>query len=191
MPDRYTSNGLRNWVLLNKDVAVVQKHLKGKLPSRENVKKLLDNIVIKGNTQTTISSTSFTDTSIYCDVRKQTDHRMSSHKRLLSEEYAIRFPTEKKSCVTMCEQEENDFKLALKLQQEEMDSPSDCEILSPCSEQITSAQVSELEPVIESRMDVNAASAAREYVKEPTELEFQADAAAALLQLQRRSSCQK
>ena len=31
MPDRYVSAGLRNWALLNRDVATLQKHLKGKL----------------------------------------------------------------------------------------------------------------------------------------------------------------
>ena len=116
MPDRYTSYGL--WALLNKDVAILQRNLKGKLPSRENVKKLLDNIIMKGTDCSKSSSTRVSDTSIYSDVRKQTDHRMTSQKRLLSEEYAINFPTEKKSCVTMSTQDQTDFKLALKLQQE-------------------------------------------------------------------------
>ena len=44
-PDRYVSFGLRNWALLNRDVATLQKRLKGKLPSRENVQTLLDEIV--------------------------------------------------------------------------------------------------------------------------------------------------
>ena len=96
MPDRYTSYGLRNWALLNKDVVILQRNLKGKLLSRENVKKLLNNIVMKGTDCSKSSSTRVSDTSIYSDVRKQTDHRMTSQKRLLSEEYAINFPTEKK-----------------------------------------------------------------------------------------------
>ena len=95
MPDRYTSYGLRNWALLNKDVAILQRNLKGKLPSCENVKKLLDNIVMKGTDCSKSSSTRVSDTSIYSDVRKQTDHRITSQKRLLSEEYAITFPTKK------------------------------------------------------------------------------------------------
>ena len=97
MPDRYTSYGLRNWALLNKDVAILQRNLKGKLPSRENVKKLLDNIVMKGTDCNKSSSIRVSFTSIYSDVRKQTDHRMTLQKRLLSEEYAINFPTEKKN----------------------------------------------------------------------------------------------
>ena len=43
--DRYVSFGLRNWALLNRDVATPQKCLKGKLPLRENVQTLLDEIV--------------------------------------------------------------------------------------------------------------------------------------------------
>ena len=46
LPDRYLSSGLRNWALLNRDVATLQKHLKGKLPSRENVQKLLNDVII-------------------------------------------------------------------------------------------------------------------------------------------------
>lgn len=59
MPDRYTSYGLRNWAFLNKDVAILQRNLKEKLSSRENVKKLLGNIVMKGTDCCKSSSTRF------------------------------------------------------------------------------------------------------------------------------------
>lgn len=68
---------------------------------------------------------------------------MTSQKRLLSEEYAKTYPTEKKSCVIMSTQEQTDFKLALKLQQQEMESRSEYEI-SPCSEPITTKRVNNL-----------------------------------------------
>ena len=185
MPDRYTSYGLRNWALLNKDVAILQRNLKGKLPSRDNVKKLLAKIVMKGTDCSKSSSTRVSFTSIYSDLRKQTDHRMSLQKRLLSEEYAINFPTEKKSCVTMSTQEQTDFKLAL-LQQQEMESRSEYEI-SPCSEPITTTRVN-------NELDLNVnpdASVSSECSTEREDLEFQANAAAALLELQRRSSFPK
>ena len=51
---------------------------------------------MKGTDCSKSSSTRVSDTSIYSDVRKQSDHRMTSQKRLLLEEYAINFPTEKK-----------------------------------------------------------------------------------------------
>ena len=54
MPNRYLSSGLRNWALLNRDVATLQKHLKGKLPSRENVQKLLNYIVITNPVKTKV-----------------------------------------------------------------------------------------------------------------------------------------
>ena len=161
---------------MNKDVAILQRNLKGKLPSCENVKKLLDNIVMKGTDCSKSSSTHVSDTSIYFDVRKQSDHRMTSQKRLLSEEYAINFPTEKKSCVTMSTQEQTDFKLALKLQQQEMESRSEYEI-SPCSEPITTTRVN-------NELDLNVnpdASVSSECSTEREDLEFQANAAAALL----------
>ena len=84
---------------------------------RENVKKLLDNIVMKGTDCSKSSSTRVSFTSIYSNVRK-----------------------EKKSCVTMSTQEQTDFKLALKLQQQEMESRCEYEI-SPCSEPITTTRV--------------------------------------------------
>ena len=150
------------------------------MPSRENVKKLLDNIVMKGTNCSKSSSTHVSFTSIYSDVRKQTDHRMTSQKRLLSEEYAINFPTEKKSCVTMSTQEQADFKLALKLQQEEMESRSEYEVsLRP--EPITTTRV-------DNELDLNLNSDAPVSSECSTECEDQANAAAALLELQRRSA---
>lgn len=131
---------------------------------------------MKGTDCSKSSSTHVSDTSIYSDVRKQSDHRMTSQKRLLSEEYAINFPTEKKSCVTMSTQEQTDFKLALKLQQQEMESRSEYEI-SPCSEPITTTRVN-------NELDLNVnpdASVSSECSTEREDLEFQANAAAALL----------
>ena len=78
------------------------------------------------------SSISVSDTSIYFNVRKQSDHRMASQKGLLSEEYAVTFPTEKKLCVTLSTQEQTDLKLALKLQQQELESRS-ASVSSECS----------------------------------------------------------
>ena len=83
LPNRYTSNGLRNWVLLNKDVAVLQKHIKGSLPSRESVTKLLYEVIIYDDEE---------EKNFEWDYFKQTDHKMTSHKRLLTEDYAIKFP---------------------------------------------------------------------------------------------------
>jgi hypothetical protein len=135
-PDRYTPFGHRNWAVLNKDVALLQKNLQGRLPSRENVMALVHSVVFNSST----------------------DHQMSSQKRLLSNEYGIVFLTdtsktkEKKlklgfSCLThtivkpnsssncssgvanasffsASHQETQYLKLALKLQQEEMESES-------------------------------------------------------------------
>lgn len=58
LPRRYTLDGHSNWTLLNKDVAILQKNLQGKLPSRQNVLQLLESVIL--------------DSSIAL-----TDHRMS------------------------------------------------------------------------------------------------------------------
>ena len=82
------SFGRRNWMLLNRDVAMVQKNLHGKLPSRENVTELLQRVVVESPLNTnTLPSVAGTD--------RVTDDRMSSQKRLLSDEYGINFLTNK------------------------------------------------------------------------------------------------
>ena len=127
MPSRYMRSGLQNWALLNKDVAVLQKHLKGNLPSRENVLKLLNEVVLKNvsNVKREKKSRRSSCTATTAIVDSETDHRMSSHKRLLSEDYSINFPTPTKKPALLSSRacpDFNDFKLALKLQQEEMES---------------------------------------------------------------------
>lgn len=69
---------------LNKDVVILQKHLKGSLPSRESVTKLLYEVIIEDDEE---------EKNFEWDYFKQTDHRMTSHKRLLTKDYAIKFPT--------------------------------------------------------------------------------------------------
>ncbi len=181
LPRRYSPYGQRNWTLLNKDVAILQKNLHGKLPSRQNVLQLLHSVVLD-------SSSSLTD------------HRMSSQKRLLSNQYGIVFPTDtgtgrerslieqstasssgskpnksgstfskaSLSCFHGSTQEEKYFKLAVQLQHEEIDSsdsPQTTETLSTC---------------------LDAGSSNKTNSTEQPDIEFEANAAAALLQLQRK-----
>ena len=75
LPRRYAPNGHRNWTLLNKDAAILQKNLHGKFPSRQNLLQLLHSVIL--------------DSSI-----PLTDHCISSQKRLLSNEYGIVLPTD-------------------------------------------------------------------------------------------------
>ena len=117
-PDRYlTTCGRKNWLVLNKDVALLQSQLKGTLPTRTNIMNLLSALVKEQETKGTCST--FTKTL------KGTDHRVSSQKSVLEEDYGIRFPVkrarkESSKQVVLAGQEKDDFQLALKLQQEEM-----------------------------------------------------------------------
>ena len=183
MPDRYLSSGLRNWALLNRDVATLQKHLKGKLPSRENVQKLLNDIVITNpsqNKSSQRSGCSTTKASITCE----SDHRMSSQKRLLSEDYAITFPSKKASYSVCSNDDLQDFKLALKLQHEEM------ETMQPQTSKTGSTTHSciDLTRKEETEKDSIFDPIASTVDQNEENLEFEADAAAALLQLKRRRS---
>ena len=120
-PDRYTTTcGRKNWLILNKDVALLQSQLKGTLPTRTNIMKLL-NTIVKEQQSKSICTTS-------TKTLKGTDHRVSSQKSALEEEYGIRFPvkrarvSESSKRVVLTEQEKDDFEMALRLQQEEIDS---------------------------------------------------------------------
>ena len=109
---------------------------------------------------------------------------MSSQKRLLSEDYAITFPSKKPSYSVCSNDDLQDFKHALKLQHEEMDTiqPQTSKIDSTTHSCIDLTQKEETEE--DSIFDPVASTVGQN----EEDLEFEADAAAALLQLKRRRS---
>ena len=159
--------------------------------------ELLHRVVLESPTTTnTVSSITGTE--------RFTDHRMSSQKRLLSDEYGINFPsnktgrqksdhcpstatsTRKTTCSSsagtcassfpsLSSQETHDFRLALKLQHEEM------EFDSPATLQIETKQQDTAVEDVESTVENCETESEKE-------MEFEANAAAALLQLQQRKS---
>ncbi|CAB4000934.1 Hypothetical predicted protein [Paramuricea clavata] len=125
-PHRYITSGRRNWLVLNKDVMLLQSKLKGSLPTRNNVMNLLNSLVRETSVST---STKTTKTSTHSVVIHGTDHRMAPQKRVLEEEYGINFPTKKlcsKSNNQLCldGQDKSDFHMALKIQQQEIENVS-------------------------------------------------------------------
>ena len=120
-PTRYISNGLRNWQLLNRDVAKLSTSLQGKLPSRQDVMPLLGEMI---NGSDGRSST---------DCRRQAERKMQPQTQVLQESYGISFPSQSKPCSSSSkssssfssQQEEDDFMLALRLQNEEADTVED------------------------------------------------------------------
>ena len=90
LPQRYVSCGFRNWALLNADVIRLAERLKGTLPTRENVLPLLSEIT---------STQKSKELYLGATQRPRTGcgSRVLPQKRLLEEEYAIRFPAAKKS----------------------------------------------------------------------------------------------
>ena len=157
-PDRYTTTcGRKNWLILNKDVAVLQSKLRGTLPTRTNIMNLLKTVVNEQESNSTCPTSTKT--------LKGTDHRVSSQKSALEEEYGIRFPVkrarvnnESSKRVVLAGQEKDDFQMALRLQQEEIDSDASEDVYTDGAE---TERVEELE-------------------------QFEANAAAALLYLQSR-----
>ena len=185
-PQRYiTPCGSRNWLVLNKDVALLQRHLKGTIPTRTNFMSLLHTVVRKTEARSASSST---------QTRRDTDHRMAPQKRVLEEEYSIKFTvkqlrrdtgndvSDSPSCITFLHgQEKNDFHIALKRQQQEIESSNstgttgfDVYKESPASE-----QQDEVADPLRETVDVT--------VKTDNELEqFEAGAVAALLRLKNK-----
>ena len=171
LPRRYTIYGQRNCTLLNKDVAILQKNLHGRLHSRENILHLLHSVVLDSS-------------------KSLAYHRMSSQKRRLSNEYGIVFPTgtshvsslneqptdfllvskpnkpgctfskQSSSCFPGFAPEEKDF--TVQLQHEEIDSGD--------SPQMTQTSTK--------RFDVDSLNATNS--SEQTDIEFEANTAAAL-----------
>ena len=183
-PQRYTTScGRRNWLMLNKDVALLQNNLKGTLPTRANIMNLLHTVVRKEESRCASSSTL---------TRRDTDHRMAPQKRVLEEDYSIKFPTKRlvrsetsnevsdsRSCSMFLHgQDKNDFHLALKLQQQEIES-SNSTGFDLYKEAPASEQQDEVEDPVRETIDAT--------IKTDDVLEqFEADAAAALLYLKRK-----
>jgi len=51
---KYISNGVRNWVLLNEHVALLQTKCNGKLPPKHNVTRFLDEAVCENEMRITV-----------------------------------------------------------------------------------------------------------------------------------------
>ena len=108
-PSKYVKNGIKNWALLNKHVTWLQKKCNGKLPPRNSVIHVLEEAVREHEMKTTI-----------LQGREKGANRK---KRILEEEYAIKFPT--RSSTATCTNnsysfgsELEDFRLAVRLQDE-------------------------------------------------------------------------
>ncbi len=212
LPDRYISFGRRNWILLNRDVATLQKNLQGKLPSRENITKLLHRVVLKSS-----KSSNKVSSSPAISTDRITDHRMNSQKRLLSEEYGINFPTDKtkrkktghchstatstqttastgaSSCtssipVVSCTQEAEDFTLALKLQQEELKCRKNTKNCNRKNTKNCNRKNMYVDsPNLPVSVDTQQLTEEEPTQNRDASMEFEANAAAALVELKRRS----
>lgn len=118
-PDLYVVNGVKNWALLNQHVALLQKKCKGNLPPRNCVGQLLKDAV--------------REFQMHKRPETNPDTAVNPKKRILQDEYAIRFPkrsststmtstmTAAASANPVCSQPQSnelDFKLAVSLQNE-------------------------------------------------------------------------
>ena len=87
-PDRYIVNGVKNWALLNKHVALLQKRCNGKLPPRHSVVNLLK-VAVEEH-----------------ELKSQRLHAkerfVNPQKQILEDEYVIRFPRRSPSTARAC-----------------------------------------------------------------------------------------
>ena len=115
-PDRYIVNGVKNWALLNKHVALLQKRCNGKLPPRHSVVNLL---------KVAVEERELKSQRLHAKERF-----VNPKKHILEDEYAIRFPRRSPSTARACSsssfpgssllsaEEESDFRMAVRLQAE-------------------------------------------------------------------------
>ena len=109
-PDRYIVNGVKNWALLNRHTALLQKKCNGKLPPRNGITQLLREVVQEHEMKSS-------------QRLHGRERFVNPKKRILEEEYAIRFPRRSSSSTFSCSpfstaMEESDFRLAIRLQEE-------------------------------------------------------------------------
>ena len=87
-PDRHIVNGVKNWALLNKHVALLQKRCNGKLPPRHSVVNLLK-VAVEEH-----------------ELKSQRLHAkerfVNPQKHILEDEYVIRFPRRSPSTARAC-----------------------------------------------------------------------------------------
>ena len=91
-PQRYIARGFRNWALLNHDVVRLVGKLKGVLPTRDKVLPLLNDVVTPRIDQETLPlyHDSYDDDNASLAA---CGSRVLPQKRLLKEQYSIRFPS--------------------------------------------------------------------------------------------------
>ena len=87
-PDRYIVNGVKNWALLNKHLALLHKRCNGKLPPRHSVVNLLKVAVEEHE----LKNTAIARQRKICEPEKH----------ILDDEYAIRFPRSSPSTARAC-----------------------------------------------------------------------------------------
>ena len=139
---------------------------------------------------TVVRKTEMRSASSSTQTLRDTDHRMAPQKRVLEEEFSIKFPVKQlrsdasnevsdgPSCITFLHgQEKNDFHLALKLQQQEIESSNSTGF--DVNESPANEQRDEVDDPLRETVDAT--------VETDYELEqFEADAAAALLRLKNK-----
>ena len=135
-PQRYIARRFRNWALLNHDVVRLAEKLKGVLPTRDNVLPL-NNIVTPQSDQETLPLYYDSDDDDNAPLA-DCGSRVLPQKRLLEEQFAIRFPSTKtkrsrelfpdrSSSTFQNAQQEQDFKLAVELQHAENITQDKCD----------------------------------------------------------------
>lgn len=193
--EHYLINGQhKNWSLLRKHVYIVEQYCKqnmgGRIPGKHRIKDILSKALNANAKNTCTDDTGsfefIPDTSNY-PIRPKQSQKYSVKSKL--QNHGIVFPSSSQSSTptstkgmyesnfSFSKQEQNDFRLALKLQQNEMEWH--CESTS-CDLEPTSVESYAVSP--------KAASPPAE-PKNPAieqDLELEADAAAALLALKRR-----
>lgn len=134
--DKYIINGVKNWALLSKHVTILERKCNGKLPPRNLVGHLLKEAVHEHEHKSNPTNSK----------RSTSETCVNPKRRILEQDYAIRFPVLNRACsysaTSVCppmssafqsDAEENDFRLAISLQNELINQESRSSVPDNCA----------------------------------------------------------
>ena len=92
----YIQNGCKNWALINKHAAMLEKECKGKLPKKAETPKLLNRVTNMEKSLVESSDSSSTDDESFTNLRGFNSRNRNPAKTML-EQHGVKFPVGEKT----------------------------------------------------------------------------------------------
>ena len=93
-PKVYIQNGCKNWALINKHAAILEKECKGKLPKKAEIPKLLKRVNMDDSSfKSSDSSSTDDDIESFASSQKASSSRSRNPARNSLEQHGVKFPS--------------------------------------------------------------------------------------------------